>query len=168
MTDAGFSGDRKLGVSRRGGVRRAVHRQHHGDGDGDDRAVADEYRLGAAGGSAQASGRVPLRPGGDGRGARRSQASRRSLRAKAFENAIASVAATGGSTNAVLHLLAMAREAGGGFEDRRFPDDQRADSAAGRSETRREVCRRGRRQRGRRGRWSRNAWRTADTRTRTP
>lgn len=31
---------------------------------------------------------------------------------EAFENAIASVAATGGSTNAVLHLLAMAREAG--------------------------------------------------------
>jgi dihydroxy-acid dehydratase len=31
---------------------------------------------------------------------------------KAFENAIAGVAATGGSTNAVLHLLAMAREAG--------------------------------------------------------
>ncbi|MBL8221372.1 MAG: dihydroxy-acid dehydratase, partial [Bryobacterales bacterium] len=30
----------------------------------------------------------------------------------AFENAIASVAASGGSTNAVLHLLAMAREAG--------------------------------------------------------
>src|SRR5438046_3688954 len=30
----------------------------------------------------------------------------------AFENAIASVAATGGSTNAVLHLLAMARECG--------------------------------------------------------
>jgi dihydroxy-acid dehydratase len=31
---------------------------------------------------------------------------------KAFENAIASVATSGGSTNAVLHLLAMAREAG--------------------------------------------------------
>jgi len=30
----------------------------------------------------------------------------------AFENAIASVAASGGSTNAVLHLIAMAREAG--------------------------------------------------------
>ncbi len=30
----------------------------------------------------------------------------------AFENAVASVAASGGSTNAVLHLLAMAREAG--------------------------------------------------------
>jgi dihydroxy-acid dehydratase len=33
------------------------------------------------------------------------------LTRKSFENAIASVAATGGSTNAVLHLLAMAREA---------------------------------------------------------
>jgi dihydroxy-acid dehydratase len=34
---------------------------------------------------------------------------------KAIENAIASVAASGGSTNAVLHLLAMAREAGVGL-----------------------------------------------------
>jgi dihydroxy-acid dehydratase len=34
------------------------------------------------------------------------------LTRQAFENAIASVAATGGSTNAVLHLLAMSREAG--------------------------------------------------------
>jgi dihydroxy-acid dehydratase len=34
------------------------------------------------------------------------------LTRKAFENAIASVAATGGSTNSVLHLLAMAREVG--------------------------------------------------------
>jgi dihydroxy-acid dehydratase len=34
----------------------------------------------------------------------------------AFENAIASVAATGGSTNAVLHLLAIAREAEVGLE----------------------------------------------------
>ncbi len=31
---------------------------------------------------------------------------------KALENAIASVAATGGSTNGVLHTLAFAREAG--------------------------------------------------------
>ena len=34
------------------------------------------------------------------------------LTEEAFENAIAGVAATGGSTNAVLHLLAIAREAG--------------------------------------------------------
>jgi len=33
------------------------------------------------------------------------------LTQQAFENAVASVAATGGSTNAVLHLLALAREA---------------------------------------------------------
>ncbi|MBZ5585987.1 MAG: dihydroxy-acid dehydratase [Acidobacteriia bacterium] len=45
------------------------------------------------------------------------EAVRRNIRARdictrpAFENAIAAVAATGGSTNAVLHLLAMAREA---------------------------------------------------------
>ncbi len=37
---------------------------------------------------------------------------RQILTRKAIENAIASVAATGGSTNAVLHLLAIAREAG--------------------------------------------------------
>jgi dihydroxy-acid dehydratase len=46
------------------------------------------------------------------------EAVRRNIRARdvctrtAFDNAIASVAASGGSTNAVLHLLAMAREAG--------------------------------------------------------
>src|SRR5436305_4366970 len=34
------------------------------------------------------------------------------LTRQAFENAIAGVAASGGSTNAVLHLLALAREAG--------------------------------------------------------
>ncbi len=38
------------------------------------------------------------------------------LTRKAFENAIASVAASGGSTNAVLHLLAIAREAAVGLE----------------------------------------------------
>ncbi|GAC1645694.1 MAG: dihydroxy-acid dehydratase [Ktedonobacteraceae bacterium] len=37
---------------------------------------------------------------------------RRILTRQAFENAIAGVASSGGSTNAVLHLLAMAREAG--------------------------------------------------------
>src|SRR6266852_4215695 len=38
------------------------------------------------------------------------------LTRQAFENAIASVAATGGSTNSVLHLLAIAREAGVSLE----------------------------------------------------
>jgi dihydroxy-acid dehydratase len=43
---------------------------------------------------------------------RRNQRPRDILTRAAFENAIAGVAATGGSTNAVLHLLALAREAG--------------------------------------------------------
>jgi dihydroxy-acid dehydratase len=42
---------------------------------------------------------------------RRNQRPRDILTRQAFENAIAGVAATGGSTNAVLHLLALAREA---------------------------------------------------------
>ncbi len=49
---------------------------------------------------------------------------------KALENAIASVAATGGSTNAVLHLLAIAHEAGVELYHRRFPDRQRTYAAA--------------------------------------
>ena len=50
-----------------------------------------------------------------------------------------SVAATGGSTNAVLHLLAMAREAGVPLDHRRFPDHQRAHAAARRPEAGREF-----------------------------
>ncbi|HXA27370.1 MAG TPA: dihydroxy-acid dehydratase [Candidatus Angelobacter sp.] len=42
----------------------------------------------------------------------RGQSARSVLTRKAFENAIAGVAATGGSTNAVLHLLAIAHEVG--------------------------------------------------------
>ncbi len=43
---------------------------------------------------------------------RKGNGARRFVTRAALENAIASVAATGGSTNAVLHLLAIAREAG--------------------------------------------------------
>ncbi len=49
----------------------------------------------------------------------------------AFENAIASVAATGGSTNAVLHLLAIAREAGVALEIDDFQTVSESDSIAG-------------------------------------
>ena len=51
----------------------------------------------------------------DERAGKRSFASRY-FDTRAFENAIASVAATGGSTNAVWHLLAIAREAGVALE----------------------------------------------------
>ena len=50
----------------------------------------------------------------------------------AFDNAIASVATTGGSTNAVLHLMAIAHEAGVDAGARRLRSHQRADAAAGR------------------------------------
>ena len=47
----------------------------------------------------------------------------------ALENAIASVATTGGSTNAVLHLMAIAREAGSTLDARRLRSHQRAHAA---------------------------------------
>ena len=49
----------------------------------------------------------------------------------AFDNAITAVAATAGSTNAVLHLLAIAREAGIAADDRRLRRDRREDADAG-------------------------------------
>ena len=55
---------------------------------------------------ARAAGELVMEPGA--RGVR----PRDIITRTALENAIASVAATGGSTNAVLHLLAIAREAG--------------------------------------------------------
>src|SRR6185312_15904718 len=87
---------------RRGRLRRAVYGQYHGHGDGNDRSCAHEHGRGPTGGRAQSPGGVSLRP---------DRRPRDIATRKAFENAIASVAATGGSTNAVLHLLAMAHDA---------------------------------------------------------
>ena len=58
----------------------------------------------------------------------------------AFENAIASVATTSGSTNAVLHLLAISRETGAPLDIDDFQTRQRAHSAAGRPETCGQIC----------------------------
>ena len=72
----------------------------------------------------------------------------------AFENAIASVATTGGSTNAVLHLMAIAHEAGVELSLADFDRISAQGAAACRSEAVRPVRRhrpaRGRRQRARR------------------
>ena len=59
-----------------------------------------------------------------------------------LENAIAGVAMSGGSTNAVLHLLALAREAGVDLDDRRLRPHQRGHAAALRPAARRAVRRR--------------------------
>ena len=69
---------------------------------------------------------------------------------ESFENAVASVAATGGSTNAVLHLVAIARDFGIDFTIDDFERDLRAHADRGRHEAlgplaRERHVRRGRR-----------------------
>ena len=73
--------------------------------------------------SAQDGDRPPGRRADHGHAASKGITPRDILTREAFENAIAGVAATGGSTNAVLHLLALAREAGSRALDRRFRRD---------------------------------------------
>ena len=58
---------------------------------------------------------------------------------EAFENAIAVAMAVGGSTNAVLHLLAIANEARDRAVDRRLREDRAPDSPHRRHEARRSV-----------------------------
>ncbi len=93
------------------GLRRAVHRQHHGHGPRGPGPLPRGLQ------------RHPRRPprkgtGHQGGGADPRLGHRARLEAQGlphpegFLNAIAAVAATGGSTNAVLHLLALAKEAG--------------------------------------------------------
>src|SRR5262249_20498810 len=82
-------------------------------------AIALEFLGGSAFRSARGAATRPRKPqgarrvgrGGVGLLAGRTPA-RGQITRESIENAIASVAATGGSTNAVLHLLAIAREAG--------------------------------------------------------
>ena len=98
-------------VPRRRLVRRHVHRQHDGLGHRGARAQPAE-QLGAGRGLAARSWPTPSAPA-----PRWSSWSPRNLRPRdiltrrAFENAITTVIALGGSTNAVLHLLAMAHAA---------------------------------------------------------
>ena len=91
-------------------LRRHVHRQHDGLGGRGARPVAS--RVGVGSGGRPSPRRLRLRVGH--RGAPAAEASIRPrdiLTKAAFENAIAVVMALGGSTNAVLHLLAIAHEA---------------------------------------------------------
>ena len=103
--------DRTRDLPGRGCMRGHVHRQHDGERVRGDRHVGARQR-GAA------RGRPPSRRGGRSRPARPSSAcfgqgitARQILTKQAFENAITVVMALGGSTNAVLHLLAIANEA---------------------------------------------------------
>ena len=103
---------RKPGVPGRRRVRRAVHREHDVDG----RRVPRHFARWA---STTCRRSIPRSSASAARRARwcmdllkRNVRPRQIITRDSIENAIASVAATGGSTNAVLHLLAIAREAG--------------------------------------------------------
>ena len=58
---------------------------------------------------------------------------------QAFENAMVLVTVLGGSTNAVLHLIAMARAVGCGADDRRLSDGERPHAVARRLQAERQV-----------------------------
>ena len=93
-------------------MRRHVHRQHHGVGDRSARPEPAE-QLGAGGDLRRQARRLRRAPA-----PRSCTLIERNIRPrdiltrKAFENAITTIIALGGSTNAVLHLLAIAHAAG--------------------------------------------------------
>ena len=80
-----------------------------------------------------------VRRAGDGRAAPRARLPSAVITKPALENAIAAVATSGGSTNGVLHLLAVAREMGVPLADRRVRRDLRAHAAAVRPAARRAA-----------------------------
>ena len=111
LTDADLADLEAARVSRRRVVRRHVHREH--DGLGDRGAGAEPAQQFGAGRVSPEKRDDCARAGAAvvtllERGIR----PRDILTRKAFENAITVVIALGGSTNAVLHLLAMAHAAG--------------------------------------------------------
>ena len=126
-------------VPDRGLVRRHVHRQHDGVGRRGDRHVAaraarrrrrstaaattSRTRAGAA---VMRLLELGIRP-------------RQIMTKEAFENAIAVTMALGGSTNAVLHLLAIANEAARRARARRLQPRRRAGAAHRRHEAARQV-----------------------------
>ncbi len=137
---AGKIGDRELlEVERRacpgkGSCGGHVHRQHHVvglRGDGDEPALLLHH---GRGGRREGRQRGARRPRRWWRRSQRGLTSRRILTRPAFENAIAVTMALGGSTNAVLHLLAIARAAGGAAGAGRLRGDSRAGAGALRSE----------------------------------
>ena len=104
--------ERRLPGRRR--VRRPVHRQHDGDRRSSSSASARAASNGIPGDRTRTRTAAAERGRAARDGARPRRTSRPSqiLTREALENAIAAVAATGGSTNGVLHLLAIARELG--------------------------------------------------------
>ena len=128
---------------RRRRVRRPVHREHDGDGLRGARHLARWARRWCPR-STRRKAEVAYEAGKlvDRRPARAACRPRDIITREALENAIAAVATSGGSTNAVLHLLAVAREAGVELTIDDFDRDQRAHAAALRPQARRPLRRR--------------------------
>ena len=95
----------------RGRLRRPVHGEHDGDRLRGDGHLSGGQRRGPCDGPAQGRGLRRRRAARD-EPARARSAAERDHHKASLENAIAAIAATGGSTNGVLHLLAVAYEAG--------------------------------------------------------
>ena len=96
----------------RGRLRRPVHGQHDEHGARVPGSVAGRPERHPGRGSGQGRRRAPLRRAGHGPADATTCAPAAIVDRRAIDNAIASVAATAGSTNGVLHLLAIASEFG--------------------------------------------------------
>ena len=124
-------------LARDRGRHRPLVRHVHDDGHGlDDGGGGRSARADAAGRLVDPGGRLRARPHGrrrgpahrrDGRG--RTSRPRDILTTAAFDNAVAATMALGGSTNAIIHLIAMAGRAGVALELERFDALVAADAA---------------------------------------
>ena len=104
--------DRGRGLARRRRLRRSVHRQHDGDGLRGPGHLARRLSMGSGGRRAQGRRGRAGRRAGHGRAQARAAPERRSSPATASRTRSPAIACSGGSTNGVLHLLAIAREMG--------------------------------------------------------
>ena len=115
-------------LPRRRRLRRPVHRQHDGHGAGVPRPLADGHGERPGDATRARRGRRRGRPAGDGSACDAASAPSRHPHARGARERHRRRGRTGGSTNAVLHLLAIAREAGVAADDRRLRPRQRADA----------------------------------------
>ena len=126
-------------LPRRRRLRRHVHREHDGDRD---RGARHEPARQLVDARRPRPRRSPSAapPAPRCAGCSSSISSRRDIMTRAaFENAMAVVVAIGGSTNAVLHLIAMARAVDVDALDRRLPGHQRPRAAARRLQAPRSL-----------------------------
>ena len=148
---AGRRPDRLRGVHRHRGLVGAVGRplQHHGHGLDHERARRGARHVAAGlrrdpGALPRARRRSPTRPAcARSRWCGRTCKPSDILTREAFENAIVANSAIGGSTNAPIHINAIARHIGVKLDDRGLGDDRLRRAAAGQHAAGRQISRRG-------------------------